>query len=212
MVKQWEFHVNLKHLFLCVSALAVSGSANALVGSLGGGDGTFLSLSSAGLNGGSVATLSGGTVYYDDKPFADIPKGGIFGDAFIAAGPSSGSPATLTFTTGLDYLSFLWGSPDTYNQLAVTTTSGVTYFSPQSMGFPVTNGDQSFSQYVKFTAGPGELITKVSFSNTPSSDAFEAANFNVKDVPTPASWAIMAGGLAIFGVQMARRRTKLSLA
>lgn len=38
--------------------------------------GPFLSLRSAGLNGGSVATLSGGTVYSTDEPFADIPKGG----------------------------------------------------------------------------------------------------------------------------------------
>ena len=64
-------------LALAATALcALPSVANAaLVGSLGGGTGPFLSLSSAGLNGGSVATLAGGTVYTQDRPFADIPAG-----------------------------------------------------------------------------------------------------------------------------------------
>jgi hypothetical protein len=94
-------------------ALVASASAHAQVtGSLGGGTGTFLELSDAGLNGGTVATLTGGDVLSADQPFADIPAGGVFGDDFLAAGPTVGQPATLNFVAETSYLSFLWGSPD----------------------------------------------------------------------------------------------------
>jgi len=74
---------------IAVLALAASvQTADAMVvGSLGGGGGPFLTLNSSGLNGGAVATLTGGTVYTSDQPFADIPSGGVSGGTFLAAGP-----------------------------------------------------------------------------------------------------------------------------
>lgn len=194
---------------LAATALCAAMGANAQVtGTLGGGFGTFLELSDLGLSGGSVATLSGGTVYTADQPFADIPAGGIFGGDFLAAGPTPGSPATLTFTgTGLDYISFLWGSPDTYNVLTVTSTvGGPFFFSTASLGFAVSNGDQSFSQYVQFTATPGSKITSLSFSNSPSINSFESANYSVTTpVPEPETYALLLAGLGVVGF-MARRR------
>ena len=102
---------------LAAAALVASFGANAQVaGSVGGGYGTFLTLSSTGSNTGLLGGtygITGGTVYGSDQTFASIPEGTtIFGGNFLAAGPTAGSPATINFGTGIDYISFLWGSPD----------------------------------------------------------------------------------------------------
>lgn len=196
-------------LVLCASALAMPMSANALVSGLGGG-GPILTLTSAGLNGGSVATLTGGTVYSSDQPIASIPVGTV--GNFLAAGPSSGTIALLTFAPGTDYLSFLWGSPDVRNRLTLTTTLGAFVFSPVSMAFSETAGDQSFAQQVYFQADPGEFILTARFANAQAIDAIEVSNFSVTPVPEPASWAMMIGGFAIVGAAMRRRRTSIAFA
>ncbi len=195
---------------LAAAALTLSVGAHAqVVGALGGGAGTFLTLSSAGLNGGSVASLSGGTIYTSDQPFADIPAGVIFGGSFLAAGPTAGAPATLSFNGGgVDYISFLWGSPDTYNLLTVTSTAGARTFTTGSLGFAVSNGDQSFSQYVQFSALAGSKITGLSFNNAPARDAFESANYSLTaPVPEPETYALMLAGLGVVGFVARRRRS-----
>ena len=186
----------------------------ALVGSLGRGTGDFLTLSSAGLNGGSVATLTGGSVYNSDQPFADDPAGVIFGGNFLAAGPLAGQPATLTFTSPVTYLSFLWGSPDTYNRLSLTTSGGTYAFDVANLNFAVRDGNQAFSQYVQFAASAGETIRSVSFTNLPATDAFETANFAISAVPEPATWAMMLVGFAMVGAtaRYRRRSTKFAIA
>jgi hypothetical protein len=196
---------------LAAIVLAASLCANAQVnGTLGGGGGSFLALSSAGLgSGGSVATLSGGSTYLNDMPFADVPAGTVSG-AFLAAGVTAGPTATLTFANGgVDYLSFLWGSPDTYNFLTVNTTAGSKTFTTSTLGFSVSNGNQSFSQYVQFAALTGGKITSVSFTNSPNLDAFEAANFSViapvTAVPEPESYALLLAGAVAFLITARRR-------
>ena len=201
----------MKHsaTLIAAAALFAAGGAQAQVtGSLGGGTGTFLSLSDAGLNGGSVATLSGGTVYTADQPFADVPAGTIFGDDFLAAGPTSGAPATLSFAgSGVDYISFLWGSPDIYNRLTVTTTGGVEKtFNTAQLGFSISNGNQTFSQYVQFLATGGSKIVALTFDNTPARDAFESANFSITPVPEPETYALLLAGLGVVGFVARRRR------
>ncbi len=189
--------------------LAAFGAQAQVTGSLGGGYGTFLELSDAGLAGGTVATLSGGTVYTDDQPFADIPFGVVFGGDFLAAGPIAGTPATLTFTgTGIDYISFLWGSPDTYNRLLVTSTGGVTQsFDVGTLGFLSTNGNQSVSEYVQFTTSAGVKITALTYFNAPQQDAFESANFSVTTpVPEPSTYALLLAGIGAVGFVARRRR------
>jgi len=206
---------SLKFALIGAAMCAVPSVADAaLVGSLGGGTGPFLTLSSAGLNGGSVATLSGGTVYTSDQPFADDPAGTIFGGTFLAAGPLAGQPATLNFTAPVTYLSFKWGSPDTYNRLSLTTDVATYAFDVASLGFAVRDGNQTFSQYVQFAASAGETIRSVSFTNLPATDAFETANFSVTAVPEPATWAMMLVGFGMVGAtaRYRRRSTRLAIA
>ena len=195
------------HTLIAAAALALSMGANAAVtGSQGGGFGSFLSLSSAGLNGGAVATLSGGAVYNADQPFADIPKGGVFGGNFLALGPTAGQPATLAFSGGgVDYVSFLWGSPDTYNMLTVNSTGGGSQlFTTSILGLP-GDGNQSVSQYVQFAGIDGSKITSLTFNNVPAIDAFETANYSITPVPEPETYALLLGGLGAVAF-VARRR------
>jgi hypothetical protein len=190
-----------------LSALPSTASA-AVIATLGTGTGTLLTLSNAGLNGGAVATLMGGSVLNADQPFADIPKGGVFGGNFLAAGPTAGTTATLTFNSPQTYLSFLWGSPDTYNVFTLTTNMMTYTYTTATLGFAVSDGNQAFSQYVQFAASAGETITSASFTNVPSINAFETANFSISPVPEPATWGMMLIGFGmVAGATRYRRRS-----
>ena len=206
----------VKSLFACVALAASVGAQAQVTGALGGGAGTFLLLSSPAqctlavpctLTGSVNAEIVGGSILNSDQPFADIPAGSIVGGNFLSAGPTTTAPSTVTFDSGIDYISFLWGSPDTYNLLTVITTAGDVNFTAAGLGFSVTNGDQSFSQYVQFTADAGVDILGLRFNNSPAVNAFEVANFTVTaPVPEPETYALMLAGLGAIGFISRRRR------
>ncbi|RYF06470.1 MAG: PEP-CTERM sorting domain-containing protein [Oxalobacteraceae bacterium] len=199
--------MNIALAAIALCALPTVASA-AVMGSVGGGTGPFSTLTAAGLDGGTTATLSGGKIYTADQPFADIPKGGVFGGNFLAAGPLAGQPAILTFASPIAYLSFLWGSPDTYNIVTLVSSAQTYTFTAQSLGFAVTNGNQAISTYAQFVASAGETIKSVSFSNSPARDAFEVANFTVTAVPEPGTWGMMLVGFGmVAGASRYRRRS-----
>ena len=150
-----------------------------------------------------VATIVGGTVYATDMQFADDVLPGV---PFLAAGPSSTTPAVMTFVGGTSYLGLLWGSPDTFNVLTLRDNLNVDYvFTTASLGFPVQNGDQSFNQFVQFSPSAGTVISTATFAS--SIDAFETTQFTVTPVPEPETYALMLAGLAALGF-VARRRRK----
>ena len=205
-----------KTLFASVALAASLGAQAQVTGSLGGGSGSFLLLSSPAictavtpctLTGVVNGSIVGGTILNSDQPFADIPKGAIAGGNFLSAGPTTTQDSTIQFDSGLSYVSFLWGSPDLYNALTVKTTAGDVPFTVSDLNFSVTNGDQSFSTYVQFTANAGVAIKGLVFSNVPSVDAFEVANFNVTAaVPEPETYVLMLAGLGAVGFMNRRRR------
>jgi hypothetical protein len=208
--------MKLSRSLLALSAIAFSlGAQASATGSLGGGTGTFLTLSGPGTIGGGgtlsgvdTATISGGTVYaVNQSTFAAMPVGAV-GD-FLSAGlaPLNEGPSTMTFGTGLANISFLWGSPDLYNILTVKSSDGTSAsFTAASLGFGVTDGNQSFSQYVQFVAAAGTTITSLIFGNNPDRNAFEVANFNVTPVPEPETYALILAGLGAIGFITRRRR------
>ncbi|HEX8057065.1 MAG TPA: PEPxxWA-CTERM sorting domain-containing protein [Novosphingobium sp.] len=188
---------------IALSMLAAPAAQATVIASLGNNGSPFVSIDSLG-------TRSGGMIYTADQPFADIPAGGVFNNQFLAVGKTAGTPSTITFATALNYLSFLWGSPDTYNVLTLTTNLGNTFtYTPQDLSFAVTDGSQAFSQYVQFQASDGEFITAAKFDVSPLKDAFEVANFST-GLPEPATWALMIMGIGFAGAAM-RRRQKVSL-
>lgn len=155
--------------------------------------GPFLTLDATGLVG--AASLSGGTVYSVGNPSTAAQPIGTVGN-FLAAGPDSGNnPATLNFFLGLSSLTFLWGSPDTFNDLKITTNLQTYDYNVTGLGITPNNGDQAFAQYINFAA-TGEVIQSATFIS--SSNAFEVANFQVAAVPEASTWAMMIIGF--FGV------------
>ena len=209
---------------LAAAALAVSAGAGATVSGMAIGSAppgaNFLTLAGSGvvgaggtLSGAASATIVGGTVFTSDEAFADIPAGSIFGGTFLSAGPPANNdqPAILTFdgasAGGVPYLSFLWGSPDTYNRLTVNSSDGASQmFDTANLSFSVDNGNQAFSQYVEFRATSG-LITSLVFTTNPAIDAFETANYSVTPIPEPETYALMLAGLGAIGF-ISRRRKK----
>ncbi|HEX7929859.1 MAG TPA: PEPxxWA-CTERM sorting domain-containing protein [Sphingomicrobium sp.] len=188
---------------LALSMLAAPAAHAVVVAGLGNSGSSFVTIDSLG-------TRSGGTIYTADQPFADIPKGSVFNNQFLAVGKTAGSPSTITFATALNYLSFLWGSPDTYNVLTLNTNLGNTFtYTPQGLNFAVTDGNQAFSQYVQFKTSGGEFITSAKFDVTPTNDAFEVANFSI-GLPEPSTWALMIMGIGFAGAAL-RRRQRMSL-
>jgi len=117
---------------------------------------------------------------------------------------------------GINYLSFLWGSPNTFNRLTLTSSTGATYdFTATGGGFgvsfPVNNGDETFNQSVQFAATAGDAIRSATFSNDPLQNAFEVGRFTVQTVaavPEPSTWAMMILGFAGVGFMAYRHRSR----
>jgi PEP-CTERM motif len=202
----------IKNYFAAAALAALSIGAQASVtGGIGNQNPTsFIDLSST----TDDITVTGGQLYAADTnalPYAAIPMdvatSTVSQGAWLGVGPGNGAgnDAVVGFGTPTSFVSFLWGSPDTYNALTVTTNLGSYLFQSSSLLGLVYNGNQDFASYVGFTADAGEFITSLTFSS--SSNAFEASNFSVTaPVPEPETYALMLAGLGVIGFVARRRR------
>ena len=187
---------------LPLAAQADVKGAQGTVGSL-----PFLALSSTGLTGSAPATLSGGSVLSGSQlgltqPTADGATN------YLGAGPSVGNPATLTFITPVSYVSFLWGTPDTYNTFSARTVGGTTYkFGLADLGLTAYSGSgtANFQSYVQFLATNGDQIKSITFDSAPA-NAFEATNFRAVATPGPIAGAGLPAIFAVAGAWFVRRR------
>ena len=116
---------------------------------------------------------------------------------YFASGPGNlPNPAKLKFTGDQTSLSFLWGSPDTYNYLFFRLDgANVSTF----IGSPITGSPSAGSVLVTFTG----LFDEVWFESR-GSNAFEFASITATPVPLPAAgWMLLAG---IGGLVALRRK------
>ena len=99
-------------------------------------------------------------------------------------------------------MSFLWGTPDSFNSVKVNTNAGSQTFTAATLGLtPPSN--TNFAGYVNFrVSGGATSISSVEFISP--SPAFEIANVSV--VPEPGTAALLLGGLLAVGVVATRRR------
>lgn len=114
---------------------------------------------------------------------------------------SGNASATYTFSTLMSSVSFLWGSPDSYNDLDIILSgSGVTEtINGLDIGSPFGSG----AKYV--TISDVGLFDSLTFRST--TNAFEFANLSVTPVPVPAAMPLLLVGLAGFGVMRRRSRS-----
>lgn len=190
-------------LVAALVAGAFSAHASPTVG-LGSLSASFIDLSSPG-------TVTGGALYtLDAIPDAAIPYNAspviTTVGTWLAAGPSNtnngGGDATLNLGAGITGVSFLWGSPDTYNSFVVATNAGEYAFGPGVFGITLDQ-DRNKAYYVNFTTSGSETITSLSFSS-PGTNAIEIANVAV--VPEPEAYGLALAGLSVVGFSMRRRR------
>lgn len=195
-----------------LTVLAAAAQANVIAGIANQNSSTFLDLSSA----SSGITVSGGALYSantNDLPSAAIPTNVASNTTsvgqWLGVGPNNGTgqDAVLSFTSPVSYVSFLWGSPDSFNTLTVTTNLGSYTFQSSNLTGLVYDGNQSYASYVGFTAGAGESITSLTFSS--GINAFEASNFSVTSpVPEPESYTMLMAGLFAIGLISRRRAAR----
>lgn len=116
---------------------------------------------------------------------------------YFATGPGNQpNPAKLSFGNDQNSLSFLWGSPDTYNDLIFYLAGSVV---AEFQGSPITGSPSAGSVFVTYTG----LFDEVWFKSDPN-NAFEFASITATPVPLPAAgWLLLAG---IGGLVVMRRK------
>lgn len=153
-------------------------------------------------------------IYSSTVPYVQLTPAGTVGLKFLAVGAWGNANSTSVVDLSslqTSYVSFLWGSPDTFNQLTVTTDVGLYVF--DSGGISLSPGSFAFDgadvgYYVGFQVdGIDDMsILNLTFSYVEApQNAFEASNFSVTPVPEPETYALMLAGLGVVGF-MARRR------
>jgi len=195
----------MNYMRFCLAAAALLGSVTAhaaLVYSVGTPSGSLgpLTFTSTGGTAGSVVTSISGSV--TNVRLAPL----TVGDGFYSV-ISRGGTATIDFGAGISTFSFLWGSPDTYNFVDITTNNlpETTYTGTMLgvLGGFTSGGSNANTRLFTISGDDGTLINSLTFRAT--GIAFEVAS--PSPVPLPAAaWLLLSGlaGLGLIGGRRAR--------
>jgi hypothetical protein len=207
-----------KQVVLGIGALGISLGAQALTVGVGQLPGSFLALTTSNVSGGALYPGTTNALPNAAIPDLDgtigLPSTTTTATNWIAAGPGNanngGGSAILTLPGSTTGVSFLWGSPDTYNSFSFvvngatttnfTATQLVQALLPASVPLDQAQGK---AYYIKLTAGANETITSLSFSS-PTQDAIEISNVTV--VPEPEAYGLALAGMGVVAFAMRRRR------
>lgn len=157
---------------------------------------------SATYNFDSATPAYSGPIYTDSVDGIRLQPAGSTGGYASVGGGDAPTSATLDLSGfgSISSISFLWGTPDTYNTVSVDGTT----FSFTGAG--LTEGVYTLT----FTGADAAAVTGLTFSSTQA--AFEFDNVNVTAVPEPASWAMMIGGFGLVGGAARTRSRKGAIA
>ncbi len=158
----------------------------------------------SGTTSGVSYSYTGGALFNYTAPPSTLSNGisarpvGSTGN-YWSIGPkptAQAGPGVVSFSSGISYFGFLWGSPDAYNKLQFYNGSQLLGSFDGSAILVPPNGNQSFSKYFNVLADPGQFITSIRF--TSSTNAFETDNHAfVAAVPEPETYAMLIAGLAL---------------
>lgn len=198
-----------KTLVAAAVALASFTASAQVTGGLGSLGSSFLNLSSTNVTNGAIYNASQTFSYAARPTNTASPVINTVGNWVAVAGSSNtnnggGTTATLTLAPGISGVSFLWGSPDTFNSVKVNTNSGSLTFTAAALGL-TASGDPNKAAYVNFkVSGAASAITSLNFIS--SQQAFEISN--VSAVPEPGTYAMLLSGLMAVGFVARRRRVQ----
>lgn len=165
---------------------------------------------------GTTPVFTNGSVLTSSSGIGARPYGTT--GNFYSTGPGAGSPGTIDLSSfgDIDFISFVWGSIDTYNTLEVLDALGNVLVGGTFTGSSViamADGDQTDPDTnrlvtLTFTDSDRSAVSKLRL--TSSGNAFEVDNFRIGAVPEPTTWMLMLMGMAGIGFSMRRKRdTKL---
>lgn len=152
--------------------------------------------------------IVGGTYRASDIGGTAVRPTGSTG-GYYAVGGVNGSPAVLTLSSLLQVgsVSFLWGSPDSYNLFEVLDGTGTVIAGYTGSAIQALTKSSTGTAFVTLNFDGSTVNNVKSLRFTSSQAAFEFDNVAVAAaVPEPTTWMLMMIGMAGVGFSMRRKR------